>query len=102
MRTHCDGGHQVSTVYLFLPGKVSSGGTCLNCWLRDSHGNFQITLVVAKTKSCSPLTDIGAVLSRTISTQLIEHREVALVPIWSLQLYVLVSLVHEGTLQDTE
>jgi hypothetical protein len=39
----------------------------------------------------------GLPLPRTVHTQCIEHGEVELVYTWSLYLYVLVSLVWEGT-----
>jgi hypothetical protein len=44
----------------------------------------------------------GGCLLRTPSTQLIKHWEVELVPARSLQPYVLVSFVEEGTLQPTK
>lgn len=61
--------------------------------LEDLPGNPQTTHAVAETKTCSLKTDFGALLLRTIPTQLIEQREVEQMPTWSLHPYVLVSLV---------
>lgn len=44
----------------------------------------------------------GTQLLRTTPTRLIEHGEVEVVPTWSVYLYVLASLVREGTLQVIE
>ena len=43
------------------------------------------------------LHKLTAPLPRTTPTQLIEHAEGDLVPTWSLYLYILVSLIKEGT-----
>ena len=43
-----------------------------------------------------------ASLPRTIPTQLMEHREVKLVPTWSLHPYILTPFVQESTLQATK
>lgn len=62
--------------------------------MERSHRNSQITQAVARTT--------GALLSTTpllkTPTQLTEHGEVELVSTESLHLYLLVSLVQEGTL----
>ena len=46
----------------------------------------------AQTDGHSSKFDRGLLLTRTTSTQLIDHREVELVPAWSLQNYALVFL----------
>lgn len=58
----------------------------------------QTTQAVAKSMDCSPQTDSKAPLPKTSPTQLIEHRQVKLVPTWSLYPYVPASLVQESTL----
>lgn len=48
---------------------------------------------------CSLQTESGTCLLRTTPPQLIEHGEAELIPTWSIQPYILMSLVWEGTLQ---
>ena len=67
-----------------------------------SHGNPQITQAGTKTTGCSAQTESGTLLLNTTPTQLIEHEEVKLVPVWSPHPYFLISLVQESALQDTE
>lgn len=64
----------------------------------ESHRNPQTNQAVNKT-GCSLQTDGDILFLRTIPTQLNEHGEVELVPIWRLHPYLLVSLVQEVTLQ---
>lgn len=56
----------------------------------------------AKSKSCSLQMNNGDSLLRTTSTQLTELKEIELVPTWSPNPYVLVSLVCEGSLQTAK
>lgn len=58
-----------------------------------SCGNPQTVQDDVGPEGCSLQTDSGAILPRTTSTQLIEHREVKLVLAWSLHHYMLVSSV---------
>ena len=51
---------------------------------------------------CAPQTDSKALLLMTTPIQLNEHGEVKLVTTESLQLYILASLVQEGTLHATK
>lgn len=57
-------------------------------------GNPLTTQAVAKTKGGSPQSEVKIPLLKTTPTQFIEHREVQLVPTWSLHFYLLVSLVQ--------
>jgi hypothetical protein len=54
------------------------------------------------TISYSPKTDRKASLLKTTPIQLIEHKKVELVPTQSIDLYILLSLVQEGTLYTTK
>lgn len=63
-----------------------------------SHGSPQTSQAIEKAIACSPQTDAKALLLKMLSTQLIEHREVELVPISSLLSCWLVFWVPECTL----
>jgi hypothetical protein len=52
----------------------------LMCLPRVSYKNPQSTQAVAKTKGCSLKSDIKALLPRTTCANLIEHRDIDLVP----------------------
>lgn len=74
----------------------------LSHWASGSQGNSQTTQAVAKTEDCSPQTDNGVPLSRTVLTQLIEHQQVELMLSCNPHPYVLVPWVWESTLKSTE
>lgn len=74
----------------------------LSCWPQVSHENLPVLKAVDKTMDCSLHTEMRTPLLRTTPTQLIEHGEVELIPTWSIQPYILMSLVWEGTLQATK
>lgn len=52
----------------------------------------------ARTEGCSLKTESGVPLPKKTSAQLIEFREIELVPIWVFYPSVLISLVWEDTL----
>lgn len=58
--------------------EVDMGLIQLSHWASGSQGNSQTTQAVAKTEDCSPQTENGVPLSRTVLTQLIEHQKVEL------------------------
>lgn len=84
---------------LLVPEK---GYILQSSWLKGSHRNPQITLAIAKTIGCFPQTPSkGPLLKKTIM-QLTKYGEFKLLLIYSLQTYVLASLVQEGTQHATK
>lgn len=76
-----------------LPVEVL-GCICLSCWLKGSCGDDLPTIQVAAiTEDCSLQTVSGALFPRTRCKELIECEEIELMPSWSLQPYILVSVV---------
>lgn len=72
--------------HFLLNGETSSGRKgCiqLDCWLRGSHRNTQVTQAVAMEKGCVLQTDRPAELPRIIPTQLIKHGEGKLMTTWT-------------------
>lgn len=65
---------------------------------KRSHENPQQIQLVAQTMDCCLQIDSSTLMPMTISTQLTEEREIKLSPTRSLPLYILFSLVWDGTL----
>ena len=88
------------------PGKASSGRSeshiQLSCWQKGFSGNLNITRADANIKGRSLKTYNGTPLSRSPTTQLIDHGEVELVYSGSFYSSFLFFLVQEVALQDTE
>lgn len=107
-----NGGYGVSTGHLLQSqpaiycsqANLTMGGLgCiqLSCWPRDLTEIPRQPTILLRKKGCSLPEDAKIPLLRTAPMQLIEHREVKLVPIWRPYIYLTLFGV-EDTLQAPE
>ena len=68
----------------------------LSCWLSGSHGDPLITQAVAETKGWSLKTVCGNPIAEDNPTQISDHGEAKLVPVWSPHPNITVSSVWKG------
>lgn len=73
----------------------------LSCWQKRSQGNLPKTQAFSKTFCYSPQIDSKDPFLKKIPTQLIENKDVELVPTQSLQSYALASRVQDVTMYAT-
>lgn len=64
--------------------------------------NVNPTQAFAMNIDCSPQTDIKAPSVKTTHTQLTVYGKVKLIHTWVLHIYVLASLIQEGTLHASK
>ena len=89
----CLTGHLLSPTRLPVKGL---GCIQLSCWLSGSHGDPLITQAVAETKGWSLKTVCGNPIAEDNPTQISDHGEAKLVPVWSPHPNITVSSVWKG------